>query len=151
MPNQPNPESSPNPLTRNCPRAAACVCFDKPLITSNAGRLLPAEYAARSGDIARIADALAPKLKAPIPGGRRPQAREHWTRELLTQRVLQMIGGYLDDNDSKLLRHDPALPMLIGNATPGTPEATPASQPMLSRMDNGFSLQRLARSLALSY
>jgi hypothetical protein len=49
---------------RNRPLARACdFVFDEPLMTSDAGLLLLAEHAARSDDIARIADALAPKRK----------------------------------------------------------------------------------------
>ena len=115
-------------------------------MSSDAGLLLLAEHAAHSGDIARIAAALAPKLKAPAPGERKPRAPEHSTQELLTQRVMQMIGGYPDGNDSNLLRHDPVLQMLVGKATPGTADATLASQPTMSRLDNGSSLRQLVRA-----
>lgn len=90
---------------------------------------------------------LVPKLKAPAPGARKPSAPEHSTQALLTQRVMQMIGGYPDGNDSNHLRHDPVLQMLVGKAAPGTTDATLASQPTMSRLDNGFTLRQLVLDL----
>ncbi|MBX7212008.1 MAG: hypothetical protein K1X78_27125 [Verrucomicrobiaceae bacterium] len=43
-------------------------CFDEPLLSSDAGLLLLADHLKGSGDIARVAAALAPKLKAATPG-----------------------------------------------------------------------------------
>lgn len=110
-------------------------------MTSEAGLLPLAEHAARSVDFAHIAAAPAPK-RNPAPGGRKPRAPEHSTQQLLPQRVLQMIGGYPDGNDSNLLRHDPVLQMLVGKTMPGTADVTLASQPTMSRQDNGFSLHQ---------
>ncbi len=147
MPNQPCPELIPEFIDAQLPCGTRLrFCFDEPLMTSDAGLLLLAEHAARSGDIARIATALAPKLKAPAPGERKPRAPEHSTTELLTQRVMQLIGGYPDGNDSNLLRHDPVLQMLVGKAAPGSADATLASQPTMSRLDNGFTLRQLVRA-----
>ncbi|HCN76630.1 MAG TPA: hypothetical protein DIT13_05475 [Verrucomicrobiales bacterium] len=124
MPNQPSPELIPESIDAQLPSGTRLrFCFDEPLMTSDAGLLLLAGHAARSGDIARIATALAPKLKAPAPGERKLRTPEHSTQVLLTQRVMQMVGGYPDGNDSNLLRHDPVLQMLVGKATPGTAEA----------------------------
>ncbi|MFZ4595974.1 MAG: transposase, partial [Verrucomicrobiaceae bacterium] len=53
------------------------------------------------------------------------RAPEHSTQGLITQRVMQMIGGYPDGNDSNLLRRDPVLQMLVGKATHRTAAATP--------------------------
>jgi hypothetical protein len=102
-------------------------------MSSDAGLLLLAQHAVQSGDIARIAAALAPKLNAPAPGERKSRAPSHSTTELITQRVMQLIGGYPDGNDSNLLRNDPVLQMLVGKAAPGTANATLASQPTMSR------------------
>ena len=147
MPNQPSSELIPEFIDAQLPVGTRLrFCFDEPLMTSDAGLLLLARHAALSGDIERIATALAPKLKAPAPGERKPRAPEHSTAELLTQRVMQIIGGYPDGNDSNLLRHDPVIQMLVGKATPGTPDATLASQPTMSRLDNGFSLRQLVRA-----
>ncbi len=56
-----------------------------------------------------------------------------------------MIGGYADGNDGNdgnLLRHDPVLQRLVGKTIPGTADVTLASQPTMSRLDNGFSLRQ---------
>lgn len=134
MPNQPSSELIPESIDAQLPSGSRLrFCFDEPLMSSDAGLLLLAEHAARSGDIARIAAALAPKLKAPAPGQRKPRAPEHSAQDLITQRVMQIIGGYPDGIDSNLLRHDPALQMLVGKAAPGTADATLASQPTMNR------------------
>ena len=74
------------------------------------------------------------------------RAPEHSTQGLITQRVMQMIGGYPDGNDSNLLRHDPVLQLLVGKATPGTAAAPLASQPTMIRLDNGCCLRQLVRA-----
>ena len=146
-PNQPALNLIPESIDAQLPGGSRLrFCFDEPLMSSDAGLLLLAGHAAGSGDIARIAASLAPKLKAPEPGERRPRAPEHSLTELLTQRVMRLIGGYPDGNDSTLPRHDPVLQMLVGKDTPGTPEAVLASQPTMSRLDNGFSLRQLVRA-----
>ncbi len=124
-------------------RSAVRFCFDEPLMSSDAGLLALAGYAQRSGDIGRIAVALTPKLS---PGASAPRTPTHSTAQLLTQRIMQLIGGYPDGNDSDLLRHDPVLQMLVGRATPGSPEAVLASQPTMSRLDNKASLRDLVRA-----
>lgn len=121
-------------------------CFDEPLLSSDAGLLLLADHLKACGDIARIAAALAPKLKAAAPDARKRRAPEHSALELLTHRVVQLIGGYPDGNDSNSLRHDPVLQMLVSKAAPGTPDAVLASQPTMSRLDNGFTLRQLVRA-----
>lgn len=147
MPNQPNPELIPEFVDTQLPSGSRVrFCFDEPLMSGDAGLLLLARHAAHGGDIARVAAALAPRLKAPAAGERKPRAPEHSTRQLITQRVMQIIGGYPDGNDSNLLRHDPVLQMLVGKTAPGTPEATLASQPTMSRLDNGFTLRQLVRA-----
>lgn len=112
-------------------------------MTSDAGLLAIAGYVKHSSDIERVAQALAPKLG---PHDRAPRTPTHSTTQLLTQRVMQILGGYPDGNDSDLLRHDPTLQMLVGRDTPGTPEAVLASQPTMSRLDNRASLRALVRA-----
>lgn len=147
MPNSPQPELIPESVETQLPTGARVrFCFDEALMTSDAGLLLVAGQIHHSGDIARVAQALAPRVKAPAPGERKARAPEHSLEPLLTQRVAQIIGGYPDGNDSTLLRHDPALQLLVGKATPGTPEAVLASQPTMSRLDNGFTLRQLVRA-----
>lgn len=147
MPNSASPELIPDFIDTQLPSGSRLrFCFDEPLMSSDAGLLLLARHAAQCGDIARIAQALAPKLKAPAQGERKLRAPEHSTAELITQRVMQIIGGYPDGNDSNLLRNDPVLQMLVGKAALGTPKAVLASQPTMSRLDNGFSLRQLVRA-----
>jgi hypothetical protein len=147
MPNQPSTDLIPEFIDTQLPSGPRLrFCFDEPLMSSDAGLLLLANHISQSGDIQRIATALEPKLKAAAPGQRKARAPEHSTAALLTQRIVQIIGGYPDGNDSKLLRHDPVMQMLVGKATPGTAEATLASQPTMSRLDNGFSLRQLVRA-----
>ena len=112
-------------------------------MSSDAGLLALAGYAQRSGDIDRIALALTPRL---TPGAAALRTPTHSTAQLLTQRVMQLIGGYPDGNDSDLLRHDPVLQMLVGRAAPGSPEAVLASQPTMSRLDNKASLRDPVRA-----
>jgi hypothetical protein len=148
-PNPPQADLIAESIDAQLPRGTRLrFCFDEPLMSSDAGLLLLAREAADRGDISRIAQALAPKLK-PRQGGertRRPRAPLHGTESLLTQRVMQMIGGYPDGLDSNLLRHDPVLQMLVSQATPGTPQAVLASQPTMSRLDNSASLRPLVRA-----
>ena len=147
MPNSAHCELIPDFIDTQLPSGSRLrFCFDEPLMSSDAGLLLLARHAAQCGDIERIAQALAPKLKAPALGERKPRAPEHSTADLITQRVMQIIGGYPDGNDSNLLRQDPVLQMLVGKATPGSPKALLASQPTMSRLDNGFCLRQLVRS-----
>lgn len=147
MPNSASLDLIPDCIDTQLPdRTRLRFCFDEPLMSSDAGLLLLARHAAQCGDIERIAQALAPKLKTAVPGARKPRAPEHSTEALLTQRVMQLIGGYPDGNDSHLLRQDPVLQLLVGKATPGTPAAVLASQPTMSRLDNGFSRRQLVRA-----
>lgn len=146
-PNPPQPELIPASIDTQLPSGTRLrFCFDEPLMTSDAGLLLLAQHAKQSGDIERIARALAPKLKARSADERKPRAPEHSTGELIMQRVMQLIGGYPDGNDSNLLRHDPALQLLVGKAAPGTPAAVLASQPTMSRLDNSATLRPLVRA-----
>ena len=147
MPNPAQPELIPESVETQLPTGARVrFCFDEPHMTSDAGLLLVAGQIHHSGDIARVARALAPKGKAPAPGERKPRAPEHSLEDLITQRVAQIIGGYPDGNDSTPLRHDPALQLVVGKATPGTPGAVLASQPTMSRLDNGFTPRQLVRA-----
>jgi hypothetical protein len=86
MPNQPSSELIPDFIDAQLPSGTRLrFCFDEPLMSSDPGLLLLARHAAQSGDIERIATALAPKLKASAPGERKPRAPEHGTGELITQ------------------------------------------------------------------
>lgn len=73
----------------------------------------------------------------------------HGQEELLRRRLFGIAMGYEDANDHKLLRFDPGLKTAVGRL----PETGPAlaSQPTLSRFENGVGnreLRRLADALA---
>ena len=65
----------------------------------------------------------------------------HSMIDLLRQRVFQIAAGYEDQDDSDHLRSDPIFKMLLGRA----PEtgADLASQPTMSRFENGVTRQEL--------
>jgi Transposase DDE domain group 1 len=76
----------------------------------------------------------------------------HGQEELLRQRLFGIAMGYEDANDHKLLRFDPGLKTAVGRL----PETGPAlaSQPTLSRFENGVGnreLRRLADALMDAY
>jgi hypothetical protein len=90
-------------------------------------------------------------LAVVLPDLRHRRGR-HTLEELLRQRVYQIAAGYADQNDADTLRHDPLLKLVCGRL----PESGPAlaSQPTLSRLENGFSARdcyRLAEALGAVY
>ncbi len=72
---------------------------------------------------------------------RDPKGTTHSMTDLLRQRVFQIAAGYEDQNDSDTLRSDPIFKMLLGRA-PLT-GADLASQPTMSRFENGITPQEL--------
>jgi len=93
-------------------------------ITSDVGFLLLREIDARFGILGPIGDEL--------EDSRSPLQRKHALLQMARQRVYQIAAGYEDCNDADFLRIDPALSLVIGeNREAG------ASQPMLSRLENG--------------
>lgn len=64
---------------------------------------------------------------------RNPFFIAHPQVELIRQRLYQIVAGYEDANDAKLLRHDPTFKLIAGRK----PSADPlASQPTLCRLEN---------------
>jgi Transposase DDE domain group 1 len=81
---------------------------------------------------------------AAVLSDQRDARRIHFTLEdLLKQRVWQIAAGYEDANDSNTLRDDPIFKLLLDRL----PETGPplASQPTLSRFENGVSRTELYR------
>ncbi len=72
---------------------------------------------------------------------RDPKRTKHSMTDLMGQRVFQITAGYEDQDDSDTLRIDPIFKMLLGRA----PEtgADLASQPTMSRFENGITRQEL--------
>jgi len=101
-------------------------------VTSDAGLLFLREVESKAGIIQRIADML--------PDRRHPGYVQHSFRQLLTQRVFQIATGYEDANDCDYLKDDPVLKIACHRL-----EGSLASQPTMSRFENGFSRTDLYR------
>ncbi len=90
-------------------------------------------------------------LAAVAPDPRRRRGR-HPVLALLRQRLYQIVAGYADQNDATTLRQDPLLKLVCGRLPESDPDL--ASQPTLSRFENGFSARdcyRLAEALGEVY
>ncbi|MFN8590935.1 MAG: IS1380 family transposase [Thermomicrobiales bacterium] len=90
-------------------------------------------------------------LAAVLPDPRRRRGR-HPLAGLVRQRVYQIAAGYADQNDADTLRRDPLLNLVCGRLPESDPDL--ASQPTLSRLENGFSARdcyRLAEALGAVY
>ena len=81
------------------------------------------------------------RLAACLEDAREPGKVLHETRELLQQRVFGLCGGYADCNDAARLVHDP-IHKLVLDRDPLTGLGL-ASQPTLSRFENGVSAREL--------
>jgi hypothetical protein len=109
--------------------------FDGGEMTSDAGALLIRECEQHVGVIDAFADAL--------HDPRDPRYVKQSTRDLLMQRVSQIICGYEDADDCDPLRHDPTFKLLAErNPLSGTPLA---SQPTMSRFENAATSSDLRR------
>lgn len=102
-------------------------------LTSDAGLLLLREVDQHLG----LVDAL---VKV-IPDTRDARYTEHSTKELLLQRIGQIISGYEDANDCNQLRHDPIFKMFAGRLPES--EGALASQPTMCRFENRVSRKML--------
>jgi len=92
---------------------------------------------------------LTDRLAGCLRDRRDPSKIAHEIEELLTQRVFAIACGYPDGNDASRLAQDPVHKMLVGrDPVDGDPLA---SQPTLSRFENGVSrgeLYRMGEALA---
>lgn len=116
------------------------VDFNGGEVSSDSGLLFLREVESNLGIIRRIVDALRDR--------RHPSYVKHELKEITTQRVFQIVAGYEDGNDSNELRNDPVMKMVC-DRLPITDEPL-ASQPTMSRFENGFSrsdLYRIASAL----
>lgn len=103
-------------------------------ISSDAGLLTVRELDARLGWLAEAASL--------ISDPRRPRSTDLDMLTLLRQRVFGLVGGYEDQNDHDRLRTDPVLKLSCDRA----PEQDPlASQPTLSRFENGVTAREVTR------
>lgn len=109
---------------------AVTLVFDEPELTSDAGLLAVGAFEKRTmGLIERLAGCVRDDRRDP----------KHTMAQLFGQRIHQIISGNPDGNDSDRLRGDAALQTAVGR------EEELASQPTMSRMDNGLSDKDLIR------
>lgn len=109
--------------------------FDQPDSSSDGGAVLLKACDKRLG----LMDALA----ACLHDRRDPERIRHSLKELLEQRVYGMACGYEDCNDSARLATDPMQRLLLDRDP--LQGATLASQPTLSRFENGVDTRTLIR------
>jgi hypothetical protein len=114
---------------------AVALDFEGGLLSSDAGLVLLKDVDAQLG----LSRALSEVLTDP-----RDPRRIHFTfADLIQQRVFQIAAGYEDANDSNPLRHDPIFKLLLGRLPQSGPSL--ASQPTISRFENGVSRSELYR------
>jgi len=106
-------------------KAALTATFDGGQIVSDAGLLLVRQFDQRIGFTEALSHALY--------DSRDPRFVLHSQRELLRQRIYQIIAGYEDANDATLLRHDAIFKALSGRCPE---DGALGSQPTLSRLEN---------------
>ena len=111
------------------------VVFDAEAQTSDGGMPLLIEPDHALG--------LTEALAAEIQDSRQPGKIGHEIEELLRQRVFAIAAGYEDGNDAFRLRGDPALKLACGREPVDGDDL--ASQPTLSRFENGVDVRDLVR------
>ncbi len=107
--------------------------FDRPEASTDGGLVLLKALDTQLGLTARLA--------ACLEDAREPGKVLHETVELLQQRLFGLWAGYADCNDAARLVHDPIHKLLVGR-DPLTGLGL-ASQPTLSRFENGVSAREL--------
>ena len=114
----------------NKPRVAT---FDQPHASSDGGAILLKAAEARYGLIDGFARCLV--------DDRQPGKVRHTLADLLAQRVFGLACGHADGNDADRLADDPIHKLLLGR-DPLTGDSL-ASQPTISRFENGMASQAL--------
>ncbi len=107
------------------------VDFSAPEISSNGGLAL----------MGNMKGSFAEKLAALIPDYRNPMFITHTYRDMVCQRVGQILCGYEDANDCNLLRGDSMLKTAIGR--PLSDDSDLCSQPTMTRLENHVSKRTL--------
>jgi hypothetical protein len=88
---------------------------------------------------------LAERISSAIPDPRDPSRILHEQEDLINQRLLQMIAGYEDVNDSDALRKDPGMAKLIldektkSTKKPEDKQNFLGSSPTMNRLENRFN------------
>jgi len=111
------------------------VKFDEPQTSSDGGAILLRAAERRYGLLGAMGDC--------VQDGRDESRIRHEIEELMAQRVYAIACGYPDGNDAARLSEDPVHKLLVGR-DPITGDAL-ASQPTLSRFENGMSRKELYR------
>lgn len=111
------------------------VDFAGGTLTTDAGLVLVREFDDQLG--------LSADVVARVADGRDGRYVRHDVGTLLRQRLYQIAAGYEDANDAAWLRHDPTLQVVAG-----TGRDVLASQPTLSRLENGLDWASIARLAA---
>ncbi len=107
--------------------------FDQPHASSDGGAVLLPAAERRYGVIDGFARCLV--------DSRQPGKIQHTLRDLLAQRIFGLACGYADANDADRLADDPIQKLLLGrDPIAGDPLA---SQPTISRFENGMASQAL--------
>lgn len=109
--------------------------FDQPQSSSDGGAILLKAADRRLG----LTEALAACLEDERQAGK----VQHEVDELLTQRVMAIACGYEDANDAARLASDPVHKLLVGRDPENGEDL--ASQPTLSRFENGVDRKELFR------
>lgn len=78
---------------------------------------------------------------------RDPNKITHSLKQLVSQRVYQLVGGYEDANDSNLLRHDPIYKIAC-ERLPIAGQELLASQPTITRLENHVNKREVAAMLS---
>lgn len=110
------------------------VAFDEPTSTSDGGALLVAGADRRLG--------LTEAFAAGLSDGRDASRVRHEVVDLVRQRVYGLACGYEDANDAAQLGRDPLFQHLLGKHP--REGGSLASQPTISRFENGVDVEELA-------
>lgn len=103
-------------------------------LSSDAGLLPIRQFDQRIGLTQTFADAL--------DDPRDPEAIDHTIAEMVRSRIYGILADYEDQNDHDTLRHDPVFKLVVGRSPD---DDALASQPTLSRFENGVSIKSLKR------
>ena len=113
--------------------------FEGGELTSDSGMLLIRELDEKAGFTSSLASC--------IDDWRDPNLITHPMVDLLRERLYFLIAGYEDCNDAKTLAHDPGFKVSLGRTLDETTKEglDLASQPTLSRLENGVTRKDIKR------
>ena len=127
------------PLNDLSKKKVSYIC-DKPMMSSDGGLLLLRELSDSSY--------LIPSVLNSMIDTRHQSYINHSYHEILSQRVGQILSGYVDANDCDTFKSDPMLKMFSGKDPLDDPDL--CSQPTMSRLENSVTrkdLYRIAQSI----